>query len=310
VVAVALLVSFVGAGLSLRTVEWVTPIGKVLRVAIIQGNISQQKKWRRDLLAENLAVYVNSSRPHFGADLMLWPETAVPAFADDVSDFLRGLDADAASHGTALLVGLPIKEAPTYYNAVLAFGTARGRYDKRHLVPFGEFLPIAWLFGPLVHLLKIPMSDFAAGEHGQAPILAAGVRIGLSICFEDAFAELVREALPAADVLVNVSDDAWFGDSLAPPQHLVIAQLRAKEMGRYLLRGTNNGISAVIGPDGAIRARTPQFIATTLQGQFQAMQGTTPFARWGTRPVNALLVVLLGLSAIVWGRRRHRAAPP
>ena len=304
--ALALIALPWGLGAALTGHPWATPVGRPLSVVLIQANISPRDKWLPDARQRILDTYVRLSEPHLGVQLLVWPETAIPAFADDASDFLHALDLGAAEHGSAVLTGVPIKEGKHYYNSLLAFGTGRGRYDKRHLVPFGEFLPVPWLFGPIVQYLSIPMANFTEGEGRQAAIPVAGVHLGVTICFEDAFSALVRAALPEADVLLNVSDDAWFGDSLAPHQHLAIARLRTLELGRPLVRGTNNGISALIDHQGRVLARTPQFVATSLRGEVQPTQGLTPFARLGELPLALALVGALALVRLVYRPARHR----
>lgn len=272
-----------GGGALLTGQEWTTAAGKPLSVTIVQGNIAQQEKWKRENLQPTLDVYTGLTRQHWSSDLIIWPETAVPAFISQVEQgFLAPLSLEAEANNSTLLLGIADWQAgDKYYNAMLALGAERAVYRKRHLVPFGEFMPLKPLLQPLIDWLQIPMSDFSPGEKGKPLLNLAGYSAGISICYEDAFGAEVTEALPEAALLVNASNDAWFGDSLALPQHLEIARLRALENGRYLLRATNTGISAIIAPDGGVAAASPAFEQHSLSAFITPMQGVTPYARWG-----------------------------
>ena len=198
------------------------------------------------------------------------------------------------------MIGIVERDADErrYYNSVISIGTTAGTYRKHHLVPFGEFLPFKPLFGWLLQSLEIPMSDFSAGPPDQAPLFAAGQKIGVSICYEDAFGEEVIRSLPQATLLINVSEDAWFGDSLGPHQRVQMARMRARETGRPLLRAANTGPSMVIDAQGRVVARSPQFQVYTLTAAVQPMQGTTPYARFGNLPVVLLLSAVIALGGI------------
>ena len=300
----ALLVLWWGAAL-LGQVQWTRPQGKPLRVSLIQGDITQNLKWNPAELDRTLDLYRRLTREHWNSALIVWPETAVPAFYQQVQPFLAGLGKEAREHGSSLLIGVPVWDAVNgrYYNAVVSLGERTAFYYKHHLVPFGEYIPFKDLLGGVLDVLHIPMSDFSAGARDQPPLPAAGYRAGVSICYEDAFGALVIRALPQAAFLVNVSDDAWFGDSAAPYQHLQIARLRAQETGRYLLSATNTGITAIIGPHGRIQASAPAFQVAVLTGTIQPMRGATPYVRWGNGPVLAGLAAALAAAAAL-GRRR------
>jgi apolipoprotein N-acyltransferase len=210
--------------------------------------------------------------------------------------------------GPRLLSGIPILDAETglYYNGAAVLGEWGEVYYKRHLVPFGEFLPLKALLGPLLDFMEIPMSDFAAGT-AERPIVHLGRdAVGVSICYEDAFGSEVIQALPEAAYLVNLSNDAWFGDSLAPHQHLQIARMRALETGRYLLRATNTGISAVIGPRGELVALSEPFVETVVSGDIQAMEGSTPYVRAGNSVAVGLMLASLGVGVLLRRRGRDR----
>jgi apolipoprotein N-acyltransferase len=279
-------------------ITWTQPGGDDFRVSIVQGNIAQHSKWRPEMLFPTLALYQELTDQAAASRLIIWPETAVPAFADTVEEqLLRPLENQMKARGQDILMGIPIREADgRYYNAIMNIGiTGRDLYYKRHLVPFGEFMPLrAWL-EPLAEMFAIPMSNFAAGRAERPVLRSVGQWVGMSICYEDAFGAAAIQALPQAGFMVNVSNDAWFGDSLAPHQHLQIARMRAAEGQRYLLRATNNGVSAIIDQSGGLVVTAPQFVQAVLSGTVQPRNGATPYARIGDAgPVLLSLVLLVG----------------
>jgi apolipoprotein N-acyltransferase len=307
--AAATLVALPLAGALLARIEWTTSLGAPARVALVQGAVPQAAKWRPEYREPTLRLYAELSEPHWGKAVVIWPESALPAFPQEIAGFLAAIAEKARKAGTAFLVGIPTGDARgAYYNSLLMLGAGEGRYDKHHLVPFGEYLPFDAQLRPLLNFLAIPMSSFTPGDEVQAPLVAGELRFGASICYEDAYAAEIRKALPAANVLVNVSDDAWFGDSLAPHQHLEIAQVRALEAGRPLLRATNTGISAIIDHRGRVLARSPQFEPHVLSGAADARSGATPFARFGHWPLYAVSVLLLACAALT-GRRDQATGP-
>ena len=294
-------------GEAVGKIDFTAPLGAPLEAALIQGAVPQAIKWEAGQREAALARYIALSDPMWDADVVIWPETAIAAFPQEVPELIESLAQQARSHGTDLLIGMPTGEPwnGPYYNSLVGLGEHSGRYDERHLVPFGEFFPFKDLLSGIATLLDIPLSDFSAGSAQALTLTVAGHAAGISICYEDAFGREVIAALPNAAVLVNVSNDAWFGDTIAPHQHLEIARMRALESGRYLLRGTNTGITAVIDHHGTIVAQAPQFVATALRAPFEARSGATPYVLTGDGPLTALLVAALGIS--VWTRRRDRA---
>jgi len=281
---------------------WTIPAGKPIKVTLIQGNIPQEIKWNRDQFRPTIQLYSSLTRANWESDLIIWPETAIPAFYHRVKDnLLDPLEAEAQSHNTDLLVGIAVQSTQNsdYFNAMVSLGKERDIYSKRHLVPFGEFLPLKWLLNPLIDFLQIPMSDFSAGDNNKTRLNLAGYPAGISICYEDAFGEEVIQALPEAAFLVNTSNDAWFGDSLAPHQHLEIARMRALESGRYLLRATNTGISAIIGPKGDIQGLSAAFKQETLTRKITPMQGMTPYALIGNSGIISALLILLVITLFI-----------
>ncbi len=297
----AVTVLLFGAGGALQRVAWTEPAGEPLTVALIQGNVGQEMKWRPEQFFRTLALYRDLVEKH-PARLVVLPETAVPAFLDAVPpEFLADLQALARRNRGDLLFGTVTGSGERYWNSAVSLGTAPTQvYNKSHLVPFGEFIPAG--FSWFLEWATIPMSQFARGEQPQAALEIAGRRVAPNICYEDVFGDEIIRALPAAGLLVNLSNTAWYGRSFAQPQHLQIAQLRALETGRPMLRATNTGMTAVVAPDGTVQASLPAFTQAVLTAEVRAYQGMTPFARWGNGGFLALALVALAASRR-FGRR-------
>lgn len=303
---ILLLILWAGGAL-LDRVEWVAPRGAAITVGLVQGNVPQEEKWLPENLEKTLRLYARLTFDSTPADLVVWPETAIPAFYHQVEeDFLPALRENLAEQGSSLLTGIPVLDLERweYFNAILALDGEQALYYKQHLVAFGEYLPLRWLIGNTLDALAVPNADFTPGRPGQPLLEAAGYPVGTSICFEVVFADLIAASVPEAALLVNVSNDGWFGDSLAPHQHLEIARVRARETGRPLLRATNTGISAIIDHRGRITARSPQFEQAVVTGSVVPMQGATPFVRLGNWPVLVLAVLCLLVSGITRPRNR------
>jgi apolipoprotein N-acyltransferase len=271
--------------------------------ALLQGNIRQELKFRPETYAQILETYGRLAE-ETGARLIVFPETAIPRFLHRVDPaYLARLEAVARANSGDVLLGVPVQAGrDTYYNSVVSLGTSpRQAYHKVHLVPLGEFIPpgFAWI----MRSLQIPLSDFSRGSPAQPPLALAGQRIAVNICYEDAFGDEMAAAARDATLLVNVSNVAWFGDSLAPAQHLQIAQLRAIESGRMHLTATNTGITAAVDRDGSVLARLPQFSQGRLEIMAQGYMGATPYLRWTDWPaIMACVLVLAGAAA----HARHR----
>jgi apolipoprotein N-acyltransferase len=295
----------------LGKIDWVEPAGPPLRVAIVQGNVTQDQKWEPDALDETLSRYVQLSLPEHGrSDVIIWPETAIPAFYEDMRPFVAALGARARQDQVDYVTGIPTGswETEILHNSVLGVGRSLGFYHKRRLLAFGEYLPLRSLFMFFRDWVTIPMADFTPGDRDQ-PLLRAGDQpVGVSICFEAVFGGDIRLALPEATWLINVSNDAWFKDSTAPHQHLQIARMRALEMGRYLARATNTGISAIIDERGRIVARGAQFQAEVIHGDVRPLGSLTPYARFGDFPVVILMIPLL-VFGLFLPRRAATARP-
>jgi apolipoprotein N-acyltransferase len=294
-------------GAAAGTAQWTRPDGPALRAALVQGNVALERKWRAEERGTIIEHYLSLSEDVAGADVILWPEAAIPGFLHDLGEPFWERLRRLTGQGSTVMFGALERDldAPgkPYYNVVVAVDAGgRHLYRKRHLVPFGEYLPLSGLFGWLLDYLSIPMSDFAAWSGVQGPLPAGAVRVGVSICYEDAFGAEARRVLPGASVLANFSEDAWFGDSLGPRQRLDMARMRALESGRPALRVANTGISAAFDAGGREIARTRQFVVDVLPVSVQPRQGATPYVRTGDAPVLGVALALAGLGG--WRARR------
>lgn len=297
-------------GFGLKQIEWTEPVGSPVNVSLLQGNIAQDLKWQEDRVPATLKTYSalawTSSSP-----LIILPETALPLFLEQVpQDYLSMLSILARRNGGDILVGVPERlPGGEYFNSVISFGTSPTQtYRKSHLVPFGEFIPLRPVLGWIVGVLAIPLQDFSRGAENQRPLAVAGQRVAVNICYEDAFGEEIIRQLPEATLLVNVSNVAWFGRSIAPGQHLQISQARALETGRYLLRATNTGVTGVIGPDGRLLGAAPEFAMAAVTHSVQGYSGATPYVRWGNASALALGALMIAIAAWI-ARHPKRSAP-
>jgi apolipoprotein N-acyltransferase len=304
-VAVVVAVLLWTAGAALRERAWTTSAGDEITVAIVQGAIPQDLKWQDDHREETLKLYRGMTEGVFGTRLIVWPEAALPVLAHEAGPYLANLWEDAQRHGSDLMLGLLRYDATTgrYYNGLMALaGDEVGWYYKRRLVPFGEFFPVPKVVRSWMRLMSLTYVDMTAGADDQPPLDAAGQKVGVTICYEDAYGSEQLAVLDRATLLVNVTNNAWFGDSTAPHQQLQMARFRALEGGRYLVRATSNGISAIIAPDGRVVGRAAQFVPTVLRGAVRPFSGLTPYARTGNWPVLGLCCLLLAAGVRAWPR--------
>ena len=302
IAGVCVAVSLVIAGAVLKTHQWTQPVpGEPTSVTLLQGNIPQELKWRPERALATLETYLELVRSADGK-LILLPETALPMLNVDVpSDYLKALADRAVRNGGDMLLGVPeLDPSGNYYNSVMSVGTAPAQvYRKHHLVPFGDYFPLRPLLGWIMNLLHIPMSDFSPGAQVQKPMRVAGQKIAVNICYEDVFGEEIIRQLPEATMLANFTNDAWWGDTIASRQHLQIAQMRALETGRPMLRATNTGVTAIIAPDGRIVASAPEFTTTQVSGEVRGYQGSTPYIVVGNFGLLALALAMLMIPSVV-----------
>ncbi|NOZ09764.1 MAG: apolipoprotein N-acyltransferase [Gammaproteobacteria bacterium] len=297
------LVGVFGLGFLLGRIEWVEPKGPMIKVALVQGNVPLDMKWSPRYRMTVAERYLHLSQEYRDQDLIVWPEVAIPAFKDQIPpSFWRELKNESTQYQTDFLYGTLERRqgadgALDYYNVVRSIASQPQTYHKHHLVPFGEYLPFPVLTRWLMGALDIPMSDFSPWPDADGVMHVAGQAVAVSICYEDAFPEEFIRLLPEATLLVNVSEDAWFGDSLGPLQRLQMARMRALETGRTLLRVANTGVTAIINHRGKIIAHTEQFKTVVLSGEVQPMQGATPYVRWGNK---AVLMLIGGMLVLGW----------
>ena len=292
----------------LSAVEWTEPSGKALRTSIIQAGVAQDKKWDREQLQPIMTHYYSTTLGVADSDLVVWPEVAIPALNDQVEALISRVEADAKINGQTVLFGILERSFERsvdgrIYNSVILLGTdERQRYRKRHLVPFGEYFPVPASVREWMKMQNLPYSDLAKGDEVQPLLQAAdGTRFGVAICYEDAYGAEQLYALPEAGILINVSNDAWFGDSIAPHQHLEIARMRSLEFGRPTVRSTNTGISAFIGADGELLQTGRQFGPELMTANVQPRKGMTPYVAGGNWPIIGFCLAILGA---FWIRNR------
>jgi apolipoprotein N-acyltransferase len=352
------------AGLAARAQRWTVPQQRTLSVALLQGDVAQDLKWKPEQLTSTLDLYARLTVQNLGTELIVWPEAAVPTLMEYVGRYVDDVRRVSAARGSTVLLGI-LRGVPdargesvsrdatgagsdtgsrgrvnshgasdssgdtgssddvssdgdaeargdagsresdstsdSFQNVLIALTDPMQTYVKRHLVPFGEYFPVPSFIRSWMRLMSLPYTDATPGAPDQPPLDAAGQRIAVTICYEDVFGAEQLHYLPDATLLVDVSNDAWFGDSIAPHQHLQIAQVRAAEAGRYLLRATNTGVTAVIDDRGNVEQTLPQFKPAVLKATVRGFDGATPYARVGN-----WLVVLAALAAVLTQWRRLR----
>jgi apolipoprotein N-acyltransferase len=289
-------VAFVAlGGIMLHKPIWSDVTGKAIPISLLQGNIAQSMKWEPEKFADTLKLYERLVTQAKG-ELIILPETAFPAPLSRIPvDYIERLRGIANSKNANLIIGVPVEDKGKFYNAAISLGVEQSQqYRKMHLVPFGEYMPLRGLLAWFYANLTIPMSDFSIGDALQPNIKVNGQSLGISICYEDAFARDVHRTLPDATLLVNISNDAWFGQSAAAEQHLQLAQMRAIEFARPMLRANNTGITAVIDEKGRVTQRLAPFTEGILEATVQGRKGSTPYSAWGDLPI--LLICLAGIA--------------
>jgi apolipoprotein N-acyltransferase len=252
------------------------------------------KKWtrrhREDILNDLAATTDSLYATH---DLIVWPESALPGYRDQMQRFLTSIHSQAVAHDATVITGIPSRDSKGRYNSIEALGAGSGIYHKQKLVPFGEYIPFeSWLRG-IIGFFDLPMSQFTPGPPNQAPLTMSNIAIAPFICYEMVYPDFVAASSKDSQLLVTISNDTWFGDSIGPWQHFQMARFRAVELSRDLIRGTNDGVSAIMSANGDIVATAPQFSKAVISGQVQPRSGDTPYAISGSLPI--LIFSLIGL---------------
>lgn len=298
----ALIATAWGVGLYLGGVEW-SMRTETISVSTVQGNVDQGGKWRKSNVTPIVNLYLRLTDSEWGRDLVVWPEASITLFRRNARALIDALDQRGRDSGTSLIMGIPTGSLDTgsYRNTVIGLGKASGEYHKRRLVPFGEYVPLEGLLRGLIRFFDLPMSHSEPGTSVQEGLRLDGRRVAVSICYEVAYPELVRETVPDPALLITISNDTWFGRSVGPLQHLQMARMRAVENHRYLVRATNNGVSAIIDHKGNITHTLPQFQEGILRGEADIRNGKTFYARWGHLPLLVLVSIML-IAGLVKGR--------
>jgi apolipoprotein N-acyltransferase len=314
---------FISSAFTLKGVDWVTPNGKTYSVALVQGNIEQSIRWRPEQDRPTMEKYLRLSEALWGTDVIIWPEAAIPRLEPLAIDYISQLDQRATQSESALLTGVVNYnyETDTAYNTMLGLGfdTAtqnteayqyphNNRFSKHHLLPIGEFVPFEALLRPLAPIFDLPMSSFTRGDYVQPNLLAKGLDLVPAICFEIAFPLQIAANITAdSDAILTVSNDAWFGNSHGPHQHLQIARVRAMEFGLPVLRATNTGITAAYDHKGQLLGVLPQFEEGVLKLTMPLVDGTTPYSKFGNKPIHLLVFLALSIAIILMRKANKRA---
>ena len=284
------------AGMLLKGHAWTQPLGAPLSVAAVQGNIEQSMKWDPQKLDDQLKLYRDKTFTSRPVDLIVWPETAVPVLMETAQGYLNMMGRFASDRQSALITGVPIRQVvdqqKRFYNGITVVGNGEGVYLKQKLVPFGEYVPLQDMLRGLIAFFDLPMSDFARGPADQPMLQAKGYKIAPFICYEVVYPEFAAGMAARSDLLLTISNDTWFGTSAGPLQHLQMAQMRALEAGRWMIRATNNGVTGLIDPFGKLSVQIPQFEEGILYGDVVPMGGLTPYLYWRSWP---LIVLCLGM---------------
>lgn len=317
VASIALLV--ISTSLWLINPQWTKPKGTPdLSVSLIQGNIPQDLKWLTEFQVETLKIYATLTQTEWDSDIVLWPESSIPMFQDEAVGFINEVVKVAKATNTTWITGIPYRDStafdpktekyPPFYNSVIALGSeGEGLYKKQRLVPFGEYIPFEGMLDILPNLAgSQDIMSYSRGSDQQSPLQVRGHNIGAAVCYEVAYPDTTRKNAIGTDFLLTISNDAWFGTSAGPLQHLQMVQMRALENGRWFMRATNTGVTAIIDHQGRIIKRAPQFERTVLRGNIQARTGSTPFMRMSHYPILILIAFLLLLS--YFGKRAGRRA--
>ncbi|CAA0083028.1 Apolipoprotein N-acyltransferase [Zhongshania aliphaticivorans] len=298
-----------GLGYSLQKQEWTSADDRApLKIGAVQANISQDKKWAYTQYWATLEKYDHASETLWPtSDLVIWPEAAIPALYHNALSYFDYIAERAEANNSALITGVPTRTDDDMFNSVMVISGGDGIYHKQRLVPFGEYVPLGQYIRGLINFFDLPMSSFSRGGPNQNHLHVKGWQLAPSICYEIAYPDLIARSARNSDVLFTISNDAWFGNSIGPDQHMQMAQMRALENGRELIRVTGTGITAIVDHHGNIRTRIPSFIATTMQGEVHARNGSTPFTRFGSTPIIALCAMLAITAGLTRSGRRIKS---
>lgn len=295
IISLVIVFGWIGLSFVFYHHAWTKADGRPIEASIIQGNIPQEVKWDKHYLIQNINVYKHLTFDHFSSQLIVWPEGAFPLYPQEAPQFIHMLSQLAAKNNSNIIFGEPLyhEDSKKYYNGMLLIGKNQGEYLKRHLVPFGEYTPLENIFNKLLSFFQIPMSDFSHGPYHQKDFKVDNIRIAPFICFEVIFPELVLDSAEKSELLLSISDDSWFGKSIALPQQLAMSQMRSLETGRYQLIATNTGISAIVSPFGEIVRAAPIDQREVITENITPMSGKTPLMKWHYYPVIIAVLMMI-----------------
>ncbi|MBF7072543.1 apolipoprotein N-acyltransferase [Glaciecola sp. MH2013] len=313
--SIVLFVLFIASSWVLNQYHWATLNGESKLVTMVQGNIEQTMRWVPEQDLPTMNKYLALTEAHWNSDIIIWPEAAIPKLEIKAVDFLAALDLKARDSDTALITGIVDYQYANdkIYNSLLSLGNNENgqstlpyryghnnRFSKHHLLPIGEFVPFQSVLRELAPIFDLPMSSFSRGDYVQRNLASNGLKMAPAICFEIAFPkQILANLFDDTDLIVTVSNDAWFGNSHGPHQHLEIAQVRAKEFGLPVLRATNNGLTAFIDHRGNIQKQATQFEASTITQKVSLVSGYTPYRRLGNIPIYAFFGLLFIVAILI-----------
>lgn len=303
IIAGTVILALWASGLALQKLEWTQVANLPTSVGIVQPNINQEEKWQADNRDSTTDLLREKTEPLWGKKIIIWPEAAVTKLYSDAIPFLNEMNRKAADYHTGLITGILYddQQKEVYYNSVVTFGDAIGIHHKRRLVPFGEYVPIEWLRN-VIEFFNLPTSIISLGPDDQHGLKVDSMMIAPAVCYEVAYPDLIAQSALDSNLLISISNLGWFGDSLGRHQFMEMAQMRALETQRYYVYSTNNGPSAIFDRKGNITLQSNAFEQTTLSGNIFAVNGNTPFMRWGSSPLVILCAIVLSIVALV-GRR-------
>ncbi len=288
-----------------NTITWVQPLNKEVTIGLVQANIAQDEKWQPAKIPGHIKLQEELTEELWGKQVVVWPEAAIPMLYAKAKPIIERLNQRAQQHNSAFFTGIPYRNTDgDYHNSIVALGSGSGIYFKRRLVPFGEYVPLENVLRGLIDFFDLPTSHFTPGPAEQSFLLANGLHVAPFICYEVVYPALLRTGnKPLPDFLLTISNDTWFGASIGPLQHLQMARMRALELGRAMIRSTNNGVSALIDADGSITAQTAQFEQQVLTGTIHLYSGKTPYARFGNHALLLFCAACVALPLLQRSRR-------
>jgi len=292
---------------SLQSVRWGTESETPLTVGIIQANLSMRDKWDETLFWQLLDRYQHDAEALLGLQLIVLPESAIPLPPSYVNDFLSNLNEEAEKAGSAILLGIPQPTATSedyYFNSLIGIGKAQGSYIKQHLVPFGEYIPKPFIQAS--NWLGVPEANLKPGRKMQAQVTVHQHPVASLICYEIGYGDLLRQQLPAAEWIVSISDDGWFGRSLAPYQQQQMAQVLSLESARYQVVANNDGLSSIINTRGDVLSSLPAFSDGLLKSAIYPSTGSTPWVYFGDMPI-LIFSLLIIMSGLIYQKDRIKA---